>query len=236
MPNRIIRETILTSDKVEALDPGAEVFYRRLLSKVDDYGRYDARPSILRASLYPLRLDRVREADCTRWMAACQKAGLIVLYVDANKPYLAVANTGWQARSPSKYPEPTDANICAQAQTNARLGVVVDVGVVVSVGGDQTFSRWAESLNGEQTIPADHAVFRYAEKVGIPPEFLALAWAWFEKTYGHGGRRAKKKYTDWRQVFQNAVEDNWPKLWYIDNAGEYKLNATGQQLQRELAP
>lgn len=130
MPNRIIRETIITSDKVDELDPAAEVFYRRLLSKVDDYGRYDARLSILRASLFPLRLDRVREADCSRWIAACEKAGLIVLYIHGGKPYLEVANTGWVARSPSKYPELTDlANICAQVQTNARL--VVDVGVVV---------------------------------------------------------------------------------------------------------
>ena len=60
MPNRIIREGILTSDRVEQLDPPAEVFYRRLMSKVDDHGLYDARPSILRASLYPLRIDRVR--------------------------------------------------------------------------------------------------------------------------------------------------------------------------------
>lgn len=132
MPNRIVRESILTSDRVESLDAASEVFYRRLMSKVDDYGRYDARPSILRTSLFPLRVDRVREADCTRWMAACQKAGLIALYSHAGKPYLEMANTGWQARSPSKYPEPPRdlANICEQVQTNAHL--VVDVGVVVS--------------------------------------------------------------------------------------------------------
>jgi len=130
MPNRIIRESILTSDRVDQLDPSAEVFYRRLLSKVDDYGRYDARPSILRASLFPLRLDRVREADCSRWIAACEKAGLIVLYSNAGKLFLEAQDTEWQRRSPSKYPDPlTSANICAQVKTNARLVVDVDVGV-----------------------------------------------------------------------------------------------------------
>ena len=79
MPNRIIREGILSSDRVEQLDPAAEVFYRRLMSKVDDHGLYDARLSVLRSSLYPLRVDRVREADCSRWIAACEKAGLIAL-------------------------------------------------------------------------------------------------------------------------------------------------------------
>ena len=146
MPNRIIRETILTSDKVECLDAPAEVFYRRLLSKVDDYGRYDARPSILRASLFPLRIDRVREADCTRWMAACQKAGLIALYSHADKPYLEVANTGWQARSPSRFPDPSQAsaNICAQVQTNARLDVDVVVDVVVEKPSVRQAARFAE--------------------------------------------------------------------------------------------
>lgn len=241
MPNRIVRETILTSDRVETLDAGAEVFYRRLLSKVDDYGRFDARPAILRASLYPLRLDRVREADCTRWMAACQMAGLLVLYTHADKPYLEVANTGWQARSPSKFPDPSEAaaNICAQVQTSARLVVDVDVDVSAVVGeaprGAVTFARWTASLNGESAIPADHPVFEYAAKVGIPPDYLALAWAWFERTYGAGGSREAKRQKSWPQTFQNAVEGNWAKAWFVADDGAYRLTTAGQQLQRAAA-
>ena len=79
MPNRIIREGILSSDRIDQLDAAAEVFYRRLMSKVDDHGLFDARPAMLRASLYPLRVDRVREADIARWIAACEKAGVIAL-------------------------------------------------------------------------------------------------------------------------------------------------------------
>lgn len=140
MPNRIIREGILTSDRVEQLDPPAEVFYRRLMSKVDDHGLYDARPSILRTSLYPLRVDRVREADIARWIAACEKAGVIALYQHDGKPYLQMLDTRWQARSEAKYPLPSEpgsgrlpaaANSCAQVQSTAPVfgdgdGVVVD--------------------------------------------------------------------------------------------------------------
>ncbi len=39
MPNRIIREGILTSEAVNSLSWEAEVFFRRLLSVVDDFGR-----------------------------------------------------------------------------------------------------------------------------------------------------------------------------------------------------
>lgn len=128
MPNRIIREGILTSDRVEQLDPPAEVFYRRLMSKVDDHGLFDARPSILRSSLYPLRVDRVREADISRWIAACEKAGVIALYQHDGKPYLQMLDTRWQARSEPKFPMPSAAgsealqsaaNSCAQAQSTA---------------------------------------------------------------------------------------------------------------------
>lgn len=106
MPNRIIRAGINSSDRVNQLDSAEEVFYRRLLNEVDDHGCFDARPAILRASLFSLRVDRVREADISRWIAACVKAGLIVLYEAGGKSFLQVLDTRWQIRSQPKYPLP----------------------------------------------------------------------------------------------------------------------------------
>lgn len=128
MPTRLLREGILDSDRVNQLDWPGEVFYRRLMSKVDDHGLYDARPSMLRALLYPLALDRVREADVQRWIAACVKAGLIRLYEAEGKPYLQMLDTRWEARSKPKYPLPP-ANSCEQPLTTVPLDVDV-VGVV----------------------------------------------------------------------------------------------------------
>lgn len=129
MPTRLLREGILTSERVDQLDAAGEVFYRRLMSKVDDHGYYDARPSILRTSLYPLRVDRVREADITRWIAACEKAGLIALYSHDGKPYMQMLDTKWVARSEPKCPPRTTENTSSQPQTPAALVVVVDVDV-----------------------------------------------------------------------------------------------------------
>ena len=106
MPNRILRESILTSDGVNQLDAAEERFYRRLMSVVDDFGRYDGRPSVIRAACFPLLLDKVREADCSRWMAACQKAGLIVLYEADSKQYVWLPKLGEPRAKRSKYPEP----------------------------------------------------------------------------------------------------------------------------------
>ena len=49
MPTRLLREGILDSERVNRLNAAEEVFYRRLMSKVDDHGFYDARSAILRA-------------------------------------------------------------------------------------------------------------------------------------------------------------------------------------------
>ncbi len=135
MPNRIVRDAILSSERVASLGWPEEVFYRRLMSIVDDFGRYEANPQLLRSRCYPLQTDSVRAADISRWMAACQKAGLILGYEVAGKQYLEVFNFGQQQRSASKYPPPPAiASNCYQTQANEHLGVsvfgVVSEGVV----------------------------------------------------------------------------------------------------------
>ncbi len=91
---------------------------------------------------------------------------------------------------------------------------------------------WLETVraSGEKPIPPDDAVFVYAEKVGIPPDFLALAWTVFRHTYL--GARGAKRYRDWRKVFRNAVEGNWLKLWFLAPDGTYSLTTVGHQAQR----
>ena len=54
MPNMILREGILTSERVNSLTTEEEIFYRRLISVVDDYGRYYAKPELLRSACFPL--------------------------------------------------------------------------------------------------------------------------------------------------------------------------------------
>lgn len=112
MANRILRPGILTSDKVDLLSWPAEVFYRRLMSVVDDFGRFDARPPILRSCLYPLKLSKVSEADIVKWMNECSEAALISIYHVAYKPYLEVDNFNQALRiKKNKYPGPNDETL-----------------------------------------------------------------------------------------------------------------------------
>lgn len=80
---------------------------------------------------------------------------------------------------------------------------------------------------GVVAIPPDAAVFSYADKIGLPPEFLDLAWAEFESRHTGNGKR----YRDWPAAFLNAVKGNWFKLWWVQE-GEYRLTTPGVQAQR----
>ncbi len=55
MGNRIIKESICTSDSIDQLTWFEECFFNRLLVNADDFGRMDARGQILKARLFPLK-------------------------------------------------------------------------------------------------------------------------------------------------------------------------------------
>lgn len=116
MANRVVRAGILESESVNKLTWAGEVFYRRLMSILDDYGRCDGRPSIVRSKLYPLRLDKVSEPDIVKWISECETAGLIRVYHVDNKPYLELFNFGQTVRvKKARFPPPP----CKQMQADA---------------------------------------------------------------------------------------------------------------------
>jgi len=106
MPTRMVREGILSSERVNALGDEAEVFYRRLMSKVDDYGRCEAHTALLLAALYPLKLKTTSEEDIERLLHVVERVRLIRLYVVAGKRYLEILDFGQTVRSKSKCPAP----------------------------------------------------------------------------------------------------------------------------------
>lgn len=132
MPDRIVRAGILTSEPVNKLSWAAEVFYRRLFNVVDDYGRYDGRPTLLRAHLYPLKIDRVSDADVGKWLTECVTAGLVSVYQVSGQQYLEVFKFGQRVRADkSKWPAPpTSADICQQPLSDAPVFVSVVADVV----------------------------------------------------------------------------------------------------------
>lgn len=116
MPNRYIREDAIESEPVNALCWHAEVFWRRLLNRVDDFGRYTAHPALLRSSLFPMQIAKVSEEDVARLLAECEEKGLVFTYAVGGKRYL-VMNKWEQGRAKeSKHPAPPE-DICKHMQT-----------------------------------------------------------------------------------------------------------------------
>ena len=55
MPTRYLKAGIRDSETIDRLSSAAEVLYYRLLVTVDDFGRYDARPAMLKAACFPIK-------------------------------------------------------------------------------------------------------------------------------------------------------------------------------------
>lgn len=105
MPNRILKETICTSPEIHELTPEEETLFYRLIVKCDDFGRFDARPKIVRGMALPLR--DVSEGTIQGWLDKLEEVGLIKRYVVDGLPYLQLVT--WhkhqKVRTPrEKYP------------------------------------------------------------------------------------------------------------------------------------
>jgi len=125
LPNRILREGILTSPRVAKLAGWAdEVFYRRLMSVVDDFGRYYADQGLLRAACYPRQLNKVSDSDIGKWLTACVNAALVRVYPASDgERYLQLLDFRQQARAAkSKFPQPPSECIAGATQEQSGGG------------------------------------------------------------------------------------------------------------------
>lgn len=225
MPNRIVRDSILASEAVCSLDWAAEVFYRRLMSIADDYGRCEAMPQLLRARCYPLQTDAIKIENILAWLAACREAKLIRLYSVGGKNYLEINKFGQQIRSASKCPEPpacdgdckdNDCN-CLQPISSAQLGVSVSEGEGVSENTDGPPS-------GPRVVPCDHegVIAAYHE---LCPTLPAVR-DWTDKRRSHLQAR-------WREKQDRQNLDWWRKYFrYVNRSAFLRGDATEKNRTR----
>lgn len=194
LPNRLVRDGILTSARINVLSAHEEVFYRRLLSVVDDYGRYFALPGLLIAACYPLRIKTVTERGIETLLTALNTAGLIVLYEVKGSRYLQVLDFRQQIRAKkSKFPD-RDGEAVITAPTSA------------APQGNPSQER-KRTLPPEWQ-PAEKTVQRLADEFrftnGDAERYLqAFRDACTAKGY---------KYVDFDAAFSNCVRADWPKF------------------------
>ena len=87
MPNRIIKESICTSDSLNSLSDFEENLFYKLIVNCDDYGLFDARPAILKSRCYPLR-ERLTLRNIEDALSSLARVGCVELYEVDGKPFL----------------------------------------------------------------------------------------------------------------------------------------------------
>lgn len=108
MPNRIIKESICTSEDVAKLSMGAEILFYHLMVKADDFGVYFGNEQIIKNTCFPLKSSEIKLKQVESWLNELVKAGLLFAYIaEDGKKY--VQFTKWskhqQIRAKkSKYP------------------------------------------------------------------------------------------------------------------------------------
>lgn len=118
MGNRILKQSICTSETISQLSWFEEVCFYRLIVNADDYGRFEGRPVVVRSLLFPavdVTIQEVKDA-----MNKLEQVGLIKFYLHNKTPYLQIKSWPEHHRirnQKSKYPEPI-VNSCSQLTAN----------------------------------------------------------------------------------------------------------------------
>ncbi len=112
MPNRIIKESAFTSDRIAQLSDFEFRLWVGLITQADDAGRGDARPAILKGRVFALR-ERVALKDIDSALHALAAAGCVSLYTVGGKPYFQFPNWAAHQRireAKPKFPGPEESD------------------------------------------------------------------------------------------------------------------------------
>lgn len=94
VPSRVIRGDLLSSESLSRVSLEAEAFFARLILVVDDYGRFDARPLVIRSRAYPLRDVTLAQIDA--WLIELEHAdgdsGPVQRYAVGGRDFLRLVN------------------------------------------------------------------------------------------------------------------------------------------------
>lgn len=202
----------MTSERVNSLNWAEEVFYRRLMSVVDDFGRFYATSKLLRAACYPLHIDKVSDSDIGKWLSACETAALVRVYPASDgKRYLELLDFRQQVRAKtSKFPafdvqmHSTCVADAQQPPASAHLDVVGDgdgdVGGIASPQAAPPDPKGSR-LPRDWMLPDDWREWAERERPDLDPASVADGFRdfWISKP-GKEGRK-----TDWQATWRNWI-------------------------------
>lgn len=230
MPQRFLRPGIVTSKRFNACSWLGQIFYIRLLTLVDDFGRYDADPVILKSHAFPLHED-LRSSQVQKLCEELQANQLATFYESDGKSVLEL--TRWiekRRAEKSKFPAFDDKckqlyatdSTCAPSPSSPSPPSSPSGGV--QRGSHEPSAR--EKRNGASAAPPRPDSQSEPEEEGVPgtnKPTLNYALSW---TAAHG-RKTGDRYAaeEVREAYRqfNAACDkagNW--MWGKKPAGDWR--------------
>jgi hypothetical protein len=185
------------------------------MSVVDDFGRFDGRPSVLRGRLYALQLELVREANIVRWLAECEAVNLVRLYTHAGKPYITFLKLGPARAQASKYPAPpweTEPPGSTQPFTDVNGHTRTDTGA--------PYSGSYSSADSDSRSEEDSS--EVAKPPSEPAEMLSPTVMIFP-IVGKGSKEwplTEAKLAEWRETYPDLdvlAEARKARQWVLDD-------------------
>lgn len=186
MPNRILKESIRTSDSINELSWFEEVLFYRLMVSCDDYGRFDGRIPIIKGTCFPLKdiTNKTIEGALNKLVTA----GIVGYYEVCGKPYLQLL--AWESHQTvrakkSKYPDPDKGNpiehesICNQLKTSASKCKQMQANVpVIQSNPNPNPNTKSESYTGDERLDdalREYIAFRKKIKKPMTDRAIQLA-------------------------------------------------------------
>ncbi len=120
MPNRLIKDSLLSNEKFNQLNWFEQTTYIRLILLADDYGRLDGREMVIKSYCYPID-EKVTRSAISKAISQMVNVGLLQKYEVNDKPYLLFPNWDKYQRlrsKSSKYPAPELGNMTDTCPTH----------------------------------------------------------------------------------------------------------------------
>ena len=176
----MIKAAIHESEDVSRMTDFQFRLWVNLITYVDDHGRGDARPAIIKGNCFPLR-ERVTLKDISDALSALAGMGCISLYDVDGKSYLCFPTWDKHQKTrsdTSKFPAPpkmqtsansckhlqTSANICQQMQTNVPVNENVNENVNVLFVNENGDENENENDMGSGVSPGFLSVYEHNKK------------------------------------------------------------------------
>ncbi|WP_131469847.1 hypothetical protein [Xanthomonas citri] len=251
---RTVKPEFFTSEDICALSPLARLLYIALWCEADKEGRFGWKPRTFKLRYFP-----ADNCDIDALARELVASGLVILYGESlayipqfkKHQHINPRESASTLASPDEADQSPRVDDASARVTDAQGGregkgkegeknpPLPPEGESADGEGEKPKPKRASKIgldaflqacreSGQSAVPSEDPVFAYADRIGLPRPFVALAWRWFK------GRYADKRQagvTGWRKTFRNAVEGNWPKFWFVDDAGQWHLTTTGKQAQ-----